>query len=147
MRANRGFPATRTCNHEVACGADERPPNGPVCRYASHLIRQRDEPGDAGRLPGGGEYRARAGSSTLLRPSFFADLASFEDQDVVGHAGDDAEVVIVELSLVFVRTKHGADRLARKLAREHDVRTVVMHGNMSQNGRERSVAHFECRAR
>jgi superfamily II DNA/RNA helicase len=47
------------------------------------------------------------------------------------------------LSLVFVRTKHGADRLARKLARDHDVRVVVMHGNMSQNARERSLAQFE----
>jgi superfamily II DNA/RNA helicase len=46
------------------------------------------------------------------------------------------------LSLVFVRTKHGADRLARKLAREHRVRSVVMHGNMSQNARERSLAEF-----
>ena len=47
------------------------------------------------------------------------------------------------LSLVFVRTKHGADRLARKLKREHDMRTVVMHGNMSQNAREHSLAQFE----
>jgi ATP-dependent RNA helicase RhlE len=46
-------------------------------------------------------------------------------------------------ALVFVRTKHGADKLARKLARQHDVRTVVMHGNMSQNARERSLAKFE----
>jgi superfamily II DNA/RNA helicase len=48
-------------------------------------------------------------------------------------------------SLVFVRTKHGADRLARKLSRDHDVRAVVMHGNMSQNARERSLAQFEAR--
>jgi superfamily II DNA/RNA helicase len=47
------------------------------------------------------------------------------------------------LSLVFVRTKHGADRLARQLARNHAVSTVVMHGNMSQNARERSLAQFE----
>ena len=47
------------------------------------------------------------------------------------------------LSLVFVRTKHGADKLARKLQREHGVRAVVMHGNMSQNARERSLAQFE----
>ena len=47
------------------------------------------------------------------------------------------------LSLVFVRTKHGADRLARKLTRDHDVPTVVMHGNMSQNARERSLALFD----
>jgi superfamily II DNA/RNA helicase len=47
------------------------------------------------------------------------------------------------LALVFVRTKHGADRLARKLARDHDIHTVVMHGNMSQNARERSLSQFE----
>jgi ATP-dependent RNA helicase RhlE len=47
------------------------------------------------------------------------------------------------LSLVFVRTKRGADRLADKLARTHDLRAVVMHGNMSQNARERSLARFE----
>jgi superfamily II DNA/RNA helicase len=47
------------------------------------------------------------------------------------------------LALVFVRTKHGADKLARKLVRQHDVRAAVMHGNMSQNARERSLAQFE----
>jgi ATP-dependent RNA helicase RhlE len=47
------------------------------------------------------------------------------------------------LALVFVRTKHGADKLARKLSRQHDVPAVVMHGNMSQNARERSLAQFE----
>ncbi len=47
------------------------------------------------------------------------------------------------LALVFVRTKHGADKLARKLEREHDVRATVMHGNLSQNQRERSLAQFE----
>ncbi len=47
------------------------------------------------------------------------------------------------LSLVFVRTKRGADRLARRLARDHDLRAAVMHGDMSQNARERSLAWFE----
>ena len=47
------------------------------------------------------------------------------------------------LALVFVRTKHGADKLARKLKRDHDVHTAVMHGNMSQNARERSLWQFE----
>jgi superfamily II DNA/RNA helicase len=46
------------------------------------------------------------------------------------------------LSLVFVRTKHGADRLALRLARDHDLRAAVLHGNMSQNARERSLAKF-----
>jgi len=47
------------------------------------------------------------------------------------------------LALVFVRTKHGADKLARKLHRDHGVASVVMHGDMSQNARERSLARFE----
>jgi superfamily II DNA/RNA helicase len=46
------------------------------------------------------------------------------------------------LSLVFVRTTHGADRLALRLARDHDLRAAVLHGNMSQNARERSLAKF-----
>ena len=46
------------------------------------------------------------------------------------------------LSLVFVRTKRGADRLVQKLAR-HDVRAVAMHGDLSQGARERALARFE----
>jgi superfamily II DNA/RNA helicase len=46
------------------------------------------------------------------------------------------------LALVFVRTKYGAEKLARKLGRMHDVRAAVLHGNMSQNARERSLAQF-----
>ena len=46
------------------------------------------------------------------------------------------------LAVVFVRTKYGADKLARKLDRLHNVRAAVLHGNMSQNARERSLAQF-----
>jgi superfamily II DNA/RNA helicase len=46
------------------------------------------------------------------------------------------------LAVVFVRTKYGADKLARKLVRTHDMRAAVLHGNMSQNARERSLSQF-----
>jgi superfamily II DNA/RNA helicase len=46
------------------------------------------------------------------------------------------------LAVVFVRTKHGADKLARKLVRQHDLRAAVLHGDMSQNARERSLSQF-----
>ncbi len=46
------------------------------------------------------------------------------------------------LTLVFVRTKRGADRLVQKLARQ-DVRAVAMHGDMAQAARERALARFE----
>ena len=47
------------------------------------------------------------------------------------------------LALVFVRTKHGADKLARKLERQHRIPAVAMHGNLSQNQRERALRQFE----
>ena len=42
-------------------------------------------------------------------------------------------------TLVFVRTKHGADKLARKLARDHDVRAAV-HAREHVPERPRAVA-------
>jgi ATP-dependent RNA helicase RhlE len=46
------------------------------------------------------------------------------------------------LTLVFVRTKRGADRLVQKLSRT-GVKAVAMHGDMSQRARERSLERFE----
>jgi ATP-dependent RNA helicase RhlE len=45
------------------------------------------------------------------------------------------------LALVFVRTKRGADRLAKRLAR-HDVAAIALHGDMTQSARERALARF-----
>jgi len=47
-----------------------------------------------------------------------------------------------ELALVFVRTKHGADRLVKQLGRE-GVQAVAMHGNKSQRQREQALSRFE----
>jgi superfamily II DNA/RNA helicase len=53
-----------------------------------------------------------------------------------------AELNDAELALVFVRTKRGADRLVKRLERE-GIKAVAMHGNKSQNQRERALAAFE----
>jgi superfamily II DNA/RNA helicase len=45
-------------------------------------------------------------------------------------------------TLVFVRTKRGADRLVKRL-RSRDVASVAMHGDKSQRQRERALASFE----
>jgi superfamily II DNA/RNA helicase len=45
------------------------------------------------------------------------------------------------LALVFVRTKRGADRLVRTLAR-HEVAAEAMHGDMSQAARQRALERF-----
>jgi ATP-dependent RNA helicase RhlE len=44
--------------------------------------------------------------------------------------------------LVFTRTKHGADRLAKQLDR-HGIGSVAIHGNKSQNARSRALADFK----
>ena len=46
------------------------------------------------------------------------------------------------LTLVFVRTKRGADRLVKRLG-AHDVRAVAMHGDKSQSQREKALSRFE----
>jgi ATP-dependent RNA helicase RhlE len=45
-------------------------------------------------------------------------------------------------TLVFVRTKRGADQLVRKLAR-HQVQAVAMHGDLSQSQRQRALRRFD----
>ncbi len=44
-------------------------------------------------------------------------------------------------AIVFTRTKHGADRLAKQLAKD-GIRTATIHGNRSQRQRERALAQF-----
>jgi superfamily II DNA/RNA helicase len=46
------------------------------------------------------------------------------------------------LTLVFVRTRRGADRLVRKLAQQ-GVKAVALHGDMNQRQRERALERFE----
>jgi ATP-dependent RNA helicase RhlE len=47
-----------------------------------------------------------------------------------------------ERTLVFVRTRRGADRLVRKLAQQ-GVSAVAMHGDLSQGQRERALRSFD----
>jgi superfamily II DNA/RNA helicase len=45
-------------------------------------------------------------------------------------------------TLVFVRTKRGADRLVKRL-KAHKVNAVAMHGNKTQSQRQKALASFE----
>ena len=47
----------------------------------------------------------------------------------------------VDSSIVFTRTKHGANALARKLD-QVGIRTAVIHGNKSQNARQQALTGF-----
>ncbi len=44
--------------------------------------------------------------------------------------------------LVFVRTKHGADRLCKQLMKD-GIRCAALHGNKSQNARNRALSNFK----
>jgi ATP-dependent RNA helicase RhlE len=57
---------------------------------------------------------------------------------LVEHLNEGAQV----RSLVFVRTKRGADRLVKRL-RSLDVIAVAMHGDKTQSQRERALGRFE----
>jgi superfamily II DNA/RNA helicase len=46
-----------------------------------------------------------------------------------------------DLTLVFVRTKRGADRLVKRLA-AHGVKAAAMHGDKSQRQREQALSRF-----
>jgi ATP-dependent RNA helicase RhlE len=45
-------------------------------------------------------------------------------------------------ALVFTRTKHGADRVVRQLER-YNIRAEAIHGNKSQNARQRAMSNFK----
>jgi len=100
-----------------------------------------------------GEVGELARTFTRNPSRFEADLAPANGDAAVDHAfvsvtaGDKldrlVEVLGAErgLALVFVRTKRGADRLAKKL-KERGVDAAAMHGDMTQRARERALERF-----
>ena len=100
-----------------------------------------------------GEVADLARAYTRNPAKFEAELPTEVDYGAIEHrfvaVSADAKVEkLVEhlaaergLALVFVRTKRGADRLVHKLGR-HDVRAAALHGDMSQNARERALDRF-----
>ena len=101
-----------------------------------------------------GEVGELAHAYTNSPSRFAAGLPTEHEQGEIEHrfvsvTQDNKVETLVEhlkasdgLTLVFVRTKRGADRLVQKLGR-HNVTAVAMHGDMAQNARERALAKFE----
>ncbi|RYY53667.1 MAG: DEAD/DEAH box helicase [Chitinophagaceae bacterium] len=50
----------------------------------------------------------------------------------------------IETALVFSRTKHGADKIARGLTKA-GIRAEAIHGNKSQNARQAALSNFKAR--
>jgi superfamily II DNA/RNA helicase len=100
-----------------------------------------------------GEVGELARAYTNSPAHFEADLSAHEpgktEHRFVSVTTDTKVETLVEhlrasggLTLVFVRTKRGAERLVQKLGRA-GVSAVAMHGDMSQRARERSLERFE----
>lgn len=51
----------------------------------------------------------------------------------------------IKTALVFTRTKHGADKVAKILTR-HNIKAEAIHGNKAQNARQRALANFKSQA-
>ncbi len=62
-----------------------------------------------------------------------------DHHDRVDHTAD--LIATVGSSIVFTRTRHGADRLAKQLSKA-GVEAVAIHGGRSQNQRQRALASF-----
>jgi superfamily II DNA/RNA helicase len=122
-----------------------------VDRIVRRLPRNRQTMFFSATLDGRVGELARAYTNS---PSRFDDDFTSEEPGEVEHrfvpvAGDTKVETLVEhlresdrLTLVFVRTKRGAERLAQKL-RRHQVDAAALHGDMSQGARERALAKFE----
>ncbi len=82
------------------------------------------------------EHKPTEQSRTDIEHRFLAVERDDRLDALVGQLTD------TEMALIFVRTKRGADRLVKRLARE-GVSAVAMHGDKSQNQRERALAAFE----
>jgi len=122
-----------------------------VDRIVRRLPRNRQTMFFSATLDGPVGELARAYTSSPSR--FEAELASRQPVEIEHHfvsVTTDTKVdTLVQhinssdgLTLVFVRTKRGADKLVQKLRRQ-DVSAVAMHGDMSQTARQRALARFE----
>ena len=101
-----------------------------------------------------GEVRDLARRYTSNPVSFEAGLPTERESGEITHsfvavAHDTKLETLVEhlraatgRTLVFVRTKRGADQLVRKLARR-EIGAVAMHGDLPQARRQRALARFE----
>jgi ATP-dependent RNA helicase RhlE len=121
-----------------------------VDRIVKRLPRNRQTMFFSATLDGEAGALARAYTESPSR--FEADLSPESPGEIEHHfvpvtAESKVETLIEHIgssksTLVFVRTKRGADRLVRKLAGQ-GVRAVAMHGDMSQIARQRALAQFE----
>ena len=81
--------------------------------------------------------RASSTVDTISQYVYFVEKK--EKKDLLLHLLKDQSI---ESVLIFTRTKHGADKLARILTKS-GIRAEAIHGNKSQNARQRALTDFK----
>jgi ATP-dependent RNA helicase RhlE len=78
-------------------------------------------------------------ASTVRQAIYFVDRNN--KQSLLKHLLTGADM---HTALVFTRTKHGADRIARQL-NQWGIKTAAIHGNKSQESRQKALSQFRAR--
>ena len=78
-------------------------------------------------------------ADTIQQSVYFVDKG--EKKHLLIHLLKDDSIKSV---LVFTRTKHGADKVVKDLVR-NNIRAEAIHGNKSQNARQRALSNFKDR--
>ena len=76
-------------------------------------------------------------ADTINQSLFYVDKAN--KKSLLAHLLQDANI---KSALVFTRTKHGADKVVKDLVRI-GIKTEAIHGNKSQNARQRALSNFK----
>jgi len=76
-------------------------------------------------------------AETIEQQLYFVDMVN--KRDLLLHILKDKELKTI---LVFTRTKHGADKVVKLLEREN-VKAAAIHGNKSQNDRQKALNDFK----
>jgi ATP-dependent RNA helicase RhlE len=76
-------------------------------------------------------------AETIKQSLYFVDQK--EKKKLLIHILQDEKI---ERVLVFTRTKHGADKLVKDLFKAH-INAEAIHGNKSQNARQRALSNFK----
>ncbi|HEY1332368.1 MAG TPA: DEAD/DEAH box helicase [Actinomycetota bacterium] len=122
-----------------------------VARIVRRLPQRRQTMFFSATLDGEVAELAKAYTHNPRRHEVHVETPVVEDAEHRFHAVSaggkvDAVVKLLEgergLTLIFVRTKRGVERLADKL-KARGIRVVAMHGDMQQSARERALARFE----
>ena len=79
-------------------------------------------------------------AETINQSLFFVEKQN--KKNLLAFILEDASIKSV---LVFTRTKHGADKIVKDLIKQH-IKAEAIHGNKSQNARQRALNNFKTKA-